>query len=118
MVMLGVETFGETRQIFNRDIVSIWTETDISGVSGLDYLDYTAPSAQVMKSATTQVLELYGRESSGHWCKARLLMAFLEVAYEQIELDLAPGRRNKVGNSHRFLNPRGQAPTPADGDTV
>jgi glutathione S-transferase len=43
-----------------------------------------------MKPATTQPIELYGRETSGNTYKARLLMAFLDVAYEQIEVRLPP----------------------------
>jgi glutathione S-transferase len=71
-----------------------------------------------MKPATTQPIELYGRETSGNTYKARLLMAFLDVAYEQIEVRLGPGGRNQVDESYRSLNPRGQVPTLVDGDTV
>jgi glutathione S-transferase len=71
-----------------------------------------------MKSATTQRLKLYGRETSGNTYKARLLMAFLGVAYEQIEVHLGLAGRNKVEESYRSLNPRGQVPALVDGDTV
>jgi glutathione S-transferase len=71
-----------------------------------------------MKPATTQLIKLYGRETSGNTYKARLLMAFLEVAYEQIEVRLGPGGRNQVDESYRSINPRGQVPTLVGGDTV
>jgi glutathione S-transferase len=64
------------------------------------------------------VIKLYGRETSGNAYKARLLMAFLGVAYEQVEIRLGPGWRNDVDDAYRAMNPRGQVPTLADGDTV
>ena len=71
-----------------------------------------------MEPATTQLIKLYGRETSGNTYKARLLMAFLEVAYEQLEIRLWPSGRNQVDESYRSINPRGQVPTLVDGDTV
>jgi glutathione S-transferase len=65
-----------------------------------------------------QTIQLYGRETSGNTYKARLLMAFLDVAYEQIDVRLGPGGRNQVDASYRSLNPRGQVPTLVDGDTA
>jgi hypothetical protein len=38
-----------------------------------------------MKSTTTQVIKLNGRETSGNSYKARLRMALLDVAYEKID---------------------------------
>jgi glutathione S-transferase len=64
------------------------------------------------------MIRLYGRETSGNAYKVRLLMAFLDVAYEQIDVHLGPGGRNQVDESYRSLNPRGQVPTLVDGDTV
>jgi glutathione S-transferase len=64
------------------------------------------------------VIKLYGRETSGNTYKARLLMAFLEVAYEQIEIRLGPGGRNQVDGSYRSINPRGQVPTLVDAGAV
>ncbi len=71
-----------------------------------------------MNSATTRLIKLYGRETSGNTYKARLLMAFLEIAYEKIEVRLGPGGHNQVDESYRSLNPRGQVPTLVDGDMV
>jgi glutathione S-transferase len=64
------------------------------------------------------VIKLYGRETSGNAYKARLLMTFLGVAYEPIEIRLGPGWRNDVDDAYRAMNPRRQVPTLVDGDTV
>jgi glutathione S-transferase len=64
------------------------------------------------------MINLYGRATSGNTYKVRLLMAFLRVPYQEIEIRLGTGGRNQVDQSYLALNPRGQIPTLVDGDTI
>jgi glutathione S-transferase len=73
---------------------------------------------EAKEQTTGHVITLYGREPSGNTYKARLLMAFLEVPYHQIEIRLGAGGRNDVDDAYRAMNPRGQVPTLIDGETV
>lgn len=55
-------------------------------------------------------MKLYDRDSSGNAYKIRLLLSFLDVAFERIPVRLKGGR-NEVDDAYLRLNPRGQIPT-------
>jgi glutathione S-transferase len=61
------------------------------------------------------MLRLYDREASGNAYKARLLLSFLDLAYEKIPVIMQDGK-NCVDSSYLQLNPRGQIPTLVDGE--
>lgn len=63
------------------------------------------------------MLKLHDREKSGNAYKIRLLLSFLDMAYERIPVALKDGR-NQVERSYFQLNPRGQIPTLQDGDAT
>ncbi len=63
------------------------------------------------------MLKLHDREKSGNAYKVRLLLSFLDIAYERIPVALKDGR-NQVESSYYQLNPRGQIPTLQDGDAT
>jgi len=62
------------------------------------------------------MIKLYDFPLSGHAHRARLLLSLLDVAYENIEVNLAGGEHK----SREFLalNPFGQVPVLVDGDVV
>ena len=60
-------------------------------------------------------LRLYDRLTSGNSYKARLLLAFLEIPYEKIDVPL-DGGRNAIDRAYLALNPRGQIPTLVHGE--
>jgi glutathione S-transferase len=62
-------------------------------------------------------LLLYDRLTSGNSYKARLLLSFLNIPYEKIDVSLNGGR-NKIDNAYLALNPRGQIPTLVHGQVV
>lgn len=62
-------------------------------------------------------LVLYDRLASGNSYKARLLFSFLNIPYEQINVQL-DGGRNKIDDAYLALNPRGQIPTLVCGQVV
>ena len=61
-------------------------------------------------------LKLYGYPISGNAYKVRLLLAFLNLPYETINVDLMAGDTLKP--EFKQLNPRGQVPVLCDGDVV
>ena len=63
-----------------------------------------------------QPIRLYGARLSGHTHRVLLLLNFLELPYEVIEVDLKAGEHKRP----EFLarNPFGQVPVIEDGDTV
>lgn len=63
-------------------------------------------------------MKLYSRESSGNSYKARLLLGFLALPYEKIEIERGGDGRNALPADYLSLNPRGQIPTLVDGDVV
>lgn len=63
------------------------------------------------------MLKLHDRERSGNAYKIRLLLSFLDMAYERIPVSLKDGR-NEVDSDYLQLNPRGQIPTLQDGDAT
>jgi glutathione S-transferase len=70
-----------------------------------------------MRELSETKLRLYDRLTSGNSYKARLLLAFLEISYEKVDIPLDSGR-NKIDGSYLALNPRGQIPTLVHGNTV
>lgn len=62
------------------------------------------------------VLKLYGYPISGNAYKVRLLLAFLNLPYEAINVDLMAG--DTLTAEFKQLNPRGQVPVLCDGDVV
>jgi glutathione S-transferase len=60
---------------------------------------------------------LYDRDTSGNCYKVRLLLSFLELPFERVEIKLEGGR-NRVDDVYLTLNPRGQIPTLVHGETV
>jgi glutathione S-transferase len=70
-----------------------------------------------MRQSTETKLQLYDRSTSGHSYKARLLLAFLEIPYEKVDVPL-DGGRNNVDGAYSALNPRGQIPTLVHGELV
>ena len=62
------------------------------------------------------VLKLYGYPISGNAYKVRLLLAFLNLPYEAINVDLMAG--DTLTPEFKQLNPRGQVPVLCDGDVV
>ncbi|HEX7638362.1 MAG TPA: glutathione S-transferase family protein [Burkholderiaceae bacterium] len=60
---------------------------------------------------------LYQRPTSGHSYKVRLLLSFLSVEHDEIEIRASDGR-NVVDPSYFELNPRGQVPTLEDDGVV
>ena len=61
-------------------------------------------------------LKLYGYPISGNAYKVRLLLAFLNLPYEAINVDLMAG--DTLTPEFNQLNPRGQVPVLCDGDVV
>lgn len=61
-------------------------------------------------------LKLYGYPISGNAYKVRLLLAFLNLPYEAINVDLMAG--DTLTAEFKQLNPRGQVPVLCDGDVV
>lgn len=61
-------------------------------------------------------MKLYDYEASGNCYKARLLLSLLGLDYERVTVDLFKGEHKQP--SFLRLNPRGQVPVLADGDTV
>ena len=61
-------------------------------------------------------LKLYGYPISGNAYKVRLLLAFLNLPYEAINVDLMAG--DTLTPEFKQLNPRGQVPVLCDGDVV
>ncbi len=59
---------------------------------------------------------LYAHPLSGNSHKVRLLLAFLELPYEEITVDLSTGEQHSA--RFRELNPLGQVPTLVDGPVV
>jgi len=70
-----------------------------------------------MHQAPEIKLQLYDRLTSGNSYKVRLLLSFLDIPYETIDVPLENGR-NKVDDAYLALNPRGQIPTLVHGDVV
>jgi glutathione S-transferase len=62
-------------------------------------------------------LWLYDRSTSGNSYKARLLLSFLNVSYQKVDVPL-DGGRNKIDDAYLGLNPRGQIPTLVHGQVV
>lgn len=61
-------------------------------------------------------MKLYDFHASGNCHKVRMLLSFLGLAYESIPINV---RRNESQTPEFLaLNPRGQVPVLADGDTV
>ena len=65
---------------------------------------------------TDQDLKLYDFTLSGHAHRIRLALSLLGVNYELAPIDLASGEHK--GDAFTALNPAGQVPVLADGDTV
>jgi glutathione S-transferase len=61
-------------------------------------------------------LKLYSHPISGNAYKVRLLLALLRLEYELVNVDLLAGEN--LTPAFKQLNPRGQVPVLADGDTV
>lgn len=61
-------------------------------------------------------LKLYGYPISGNAYKVRLFLAFLNLPYEAINVDLMAG--DTLTPEFKRLNPRGQVPVLCDGDVV
>lgn len=64
----------------------------------------------------TQSLKFYDFEKSGHAHRARLMASLLGLPYELIPIDLLGGEHKKT--PFLSLNPFGQVPVLADGDTI
>lgn len=60
--------------------------------------------------------KLYSHPISGNAYKVRLLLALLGLEYELVNVDLLAGEN--LTPTFKQLNPRGQVPVLADGDTV
>ncbi|MEQ8233856.1 MAG: glutathione S-transferase N-terminal domain-containing protein, partial [Gammaproteobacteria bacterium] len=61
-------------------------------------------------------MKLYTFEESGNSYKVRLLLAFLGVACEQVDVDLMTDEQH--GDPFLSINPRGEVPALVDGDLV
>lgn len=70
-----------------------------------------------MQQSTETKLLLYDRLTSGNSYKVRLLLAFLEIPYDRVDVPL-DGGRNRVDTAYLSLNPRGQIPTLVHGEVV
>lgn len=62
------------------------------------------------------MLKLYEYPESGNSYKVRLLLAFLELPYESIQVDLMKDEQHQA--PYLAVNPRGEVPTLVDGDLV
>jgi glutathione S-transferase len=70
-----------------------------------------------MRQPPETALWLYDRLTSGNSYKTRLLLSFLNIPYQKVEVPLDSGR-NKVDVAYLALNPRGQIPTLVNGRVV
>jgi glutathione S-transferase len=70
-----------------------------------------------MRQSPDTKLWLYDRSTSGNSYKARLLLSFLDVSYQKVDVPLDSGR-NKIDDAYLGLNPRGQIPTLVHGQVV
>lgn len=61
-------------------------------------------------------MKLYTYEESGNSYKVRLLMSFLGVAYEKVEVDLMADEQHQA--PFLAINPRGEVPVLVDGELV
>lgn len=77
-------------------------------------LSHASPAPMVHAG---RCLVLHDRETSGNCYKVRLLLSFLGLAHQRIEVQQQTGR-NVVDAEYLRLNPRGQVPTLTDGDVV
>ncbi len=70
-----------------------------------------------MRQSPETKLWLYDRSTSGNSYKARLLLSFLSIPYQKVDISLDSGR-NKIDAGYLALNPRGQIPTLVHGQVV
>lgn len=61
-------------------------------------------------------MKLYSYEESGNSYKVRLLLSFLAVKYEKIDVDLVQDEQHQA--PYLAINPRGEVPALEDGDVL